>query len=108
MGEDDHPREGRPGLQPHGRCALDIQLSCARRLSLSDSRASYDAAGIIAESALALALDDASLPPHAHIGGVLTPATALGSVLISRLEAVGLVQFESQLVRGNEESRKDR
>ncbi|PIL33671.1 hypothetical protein GSI_04294 [Ganoderma sinense ZZ0214-1] len=64
--------------------------------------------GIIAECALALALDDASLPPHAHIGGVLTPATALGSVLISRLEAVGLVQFESQIVRGNEESRKDR
>ncbi|KAI1786338.1 Saccharopine dehydrogenase-domain-containing protein [Ganoderma leucocontextum] len=64
--------------------------------------------GIIAECALALALDDASLPPHAHLGGVLTPATALGGVLISRLEAAGLVQFDSRIVRGNEESRKDR
>ena len=75
---------------------------------ISDFRASCDAAGIISECALALALDDASLPPHAHIGGVLTPATALGSVLVSRLEAAGLVQFDSQIVRGNEESRKDR
>nr|VWO99198.1 Uncharacterized protein [Ganoderma boninense] len=63
---------------------------------------------LTSECALALALDDAALPPHAHIGGVLTPATALGSVLVSRLEAAGLVQFESQIVRGNEESRKDR
>lgn len=75
---------------------------------LSDKRTSRDIIAMISECALALALDDASLPPHAHIGGVLTPATALGSVLVSRLEATGLVQFESQIVRGNEESKKDR
>ena len=75
---------------------------------LSDKRTSRDIIAMISECALALALDDASLPPHAHIGGVLTPATALGSVLVSRLEATGLVQFESQIGRGNEESKKDR
>ncbi|TBU27867.1 Saccharopine dehydrogenase-domain-containing protein [Dichomitus squalens] len=65
-------------------------------------------AGMISECALALALDDASLPPHARLGGVLTPATALGSDIVSRLEASSLLHFESQIVRGQEESRKDR
>ena len=63
---------------------------------------------MISECALALLQDDASLPPHAHLGGVLTPATALGSVIVSRLEAANLLHFESQIVRGQEESRKDR
>lgn len=63
---------------------------------------------MMVESALALLLDDASLPPHARIGGVLTPATALGDVLIKRLEATGRMQFSSELVRSGDESRKDR
>ncbi|KAI0697402.1 Saccharopine dehydrogenase-domain-containing protein [Cerioporus squamosus] len=65
-------------------------------------------AWMISESALALALDDASLPVTARLGGVLTPATALGDALIRRLEGTGRIHFESEIVRDDEESRKDR
>ena len=41
----------------------------------------------LCESALALALDEAELPAG---GGVLTPATALGEVLVRRLRAAGV------------------
>ncbi|WP_205699035.1 trans-acting enoyl reductase family protein [Conexibacter sp. SYSU D00693] len=41
---------------------------------------------MLGESALALALDEASLPDAA---GVLTPATAMGDVLVDRLRAAG-------------------
>ena len=41
---------------------------------------------ILGESALSLALDRDRLPPAA---GVLTPATAIGSVLVDRLRAAG-------------------
>ena len=44
---------------------------------------------ILCESALALILDHQRLPPLGQRGGVLTPATALGDVLVQRLEAVG-------------------
>ena len=63
---------------------------------------------MITECALALLFDDASLPAAAHRGGVLTPATAFGSVIVSRLEASGHVHFESEIVREGSESKKDR
>ena len=63
---------------------------------------------MIAEAALALLLDDASLPPLAQVGGILTPATALGDVLIRRLEATDRMHFESDIVRLDEENREDR
>ncbi len=63
---------------------------------------------MISEAALGLVLDDASLPSSAHLGGVLTPSTGLGGVLINRLKATGRIQFESEIVRADEESRKDR
>ena len=44
---------------------------------------------ILCESALALILDHQRLPPLGQRGGVLTPATAFGDVLVERLEAVG-------------------
>ncbi|RPD70404.1 hypothetical protein L226DRAFT_227179 [Lentinus tigrinus ALCF2SS1-7] len=65
-------------------------------------------AWMISECALALALDDASLPVTARLGGVLTPATAFGDVIVRRLEATGHIHFESEIVRGGDESRKDR
>ncbi|RPD57921.1 hypothetical protein L226DRAFT_538874 [Lentinus tigrinus ALCF2SS1-7] len=66
-------------------------------------------ASMISEAALGLALDDASLPLSARLGGILTPSTALGSVLISRLEATGRIHFESEHIRAEDaESRKDR
>jgi len=44
----------------------------------------------VCESALALALDAAALPGGSSRGGVLTPATALGDVLVLRLRAAGM------------------
>jgi short subunit dehydrogenase-like uncharacterized protein len=41
---------------------------------------------MLGESALSLALDGAALPKRA---GVLTPATAMGHVLVERLRAAG-------------------
>lgn len=43
----------------------------------------------VAESALALALDAERLPGAPARGGVLTPSTALGDVLVARLKAAG-------------------
>jgi short subunit dehydrogenase-like uncharacterized protein len=43
---------------------------------------------MLGESALALAFDRDELPPSE--GGVLTPATAMGDVLVNRLRAAGL------------------
>ena len=48
---------------------------------------------MIAECALALALDFDRLPPLSKTGGPLTPATALGHVLVERLEATGSFSF---------------
>jgi len=45
----------------------------------------------LCESALALALDTARLPGGAGRGGILTPATGLGDVLVERLRAEGMV-----------------
>jgi short subunit dehydrogenase-like uncharacterized protein len=46
---------------------------------------------MVCESALALALDRARLPGGASYGGVLTPATGLGDVLVERLRRAGVV-----------------
>lgn len=45
----------------------------------------------VCESALALALDADALPGGAEQGGVLTPATGLGDVLVDRLRRAGTV-----------------
>ena len=45
---------------------------------------------ILCESALALAVDGPRLPGGAARGGVLTPATGLGQVLVERLRARGM------------------
>ena len=64
---------------------------------------------MIAESALTLLLSQSELPDWVHEGGVLTPASALGDVLVKRLEASGQISFESEVVLGREaESRKTR
>ncbi|OBZ69645.1 hypothetical protein A0H81_10198 [Grifola frondosa] len=64
---------------------------------------------MISECALALLLDKASLPTFAQGGGVLTPASAFGEVLVKRLEASGRMHFESAVVQdGQTEGRKAR
>ncbi len=45
---------------------------------------------MVCEAALALALDFDQLPGDARFGGVLTPASGLGDVLVKRLRAAGL------------------
>jgi short subunit dehydrogenase-like uncharacterized protein len=44
----------------------------------------------LCESALALAVDEARLPGAPARGGILTPATGLGQVLVERLRARGM------------------
>jgi short subunit dehydrogenase-like uncharacterized protein len=44
----------------------------------------------VCEAALALALDAAALPGGATFGGVLTPATAFGAILATRLRGAGM------------------
>ena len=52
------------------------------------------------EAALAL-LDTTTLSPLARHGGILTPATALGDVLVSSLSARGLWEIKSDVVIWN-------
>lgn len=102
VGEVRHARPGRPGIPSYSLYVCLITLGCLFLLTLTCL------AAMISEAALGLALDDASLPLSARLGGVLTPSTALGSVLVSRLEATGRIRFESEIVRADGESRKDR
>ncbi|KAF7350915.1 Sacchrp-dh-NADP domain-containing protein [Mycena sanguinolenta] len=52
----------------------------------------------LSEAALCLALAHDALPAIGRRGGVLTPATALGDVLVDRLAATRQVTFESKIV----------
>ncbi|GAA5850238.1 hypothetical protein JCM8547_001055 [Rhodosporidiobolus lusitaniae] len=60
---------------------------------------------MISSAALCLLKDHDRLPRLAQRGGHLTPATALGKVLVERLEKTGRFSFE---VEGGEEGRKER
>jgi short subunit dehydrogenase-like uncharacterized protein len=53
---------------------------------------------MISESALALVFDIKKLPALARRGGVLTPMSALGEVLIERLKETGRFEFTSEIV----------
>ncbi|KAF9234190.1 Saccharopine dehydrogenase-domain-containing protein [Melanogaster broomeanus] len=53
---------------------------------------------MIAECALSLVLDADSLPAFSKRGGVLTPMTAFGDVLIERLKACGRIGIESEVI----------
>ncbi|KAJ7750095.1 Saccharopine dehydrogenase-domain-containing protein [Mycena maculata] len=53
----------------------------------------------LAEAALSIVLaTPGALPALGRIGGVLTPATALGDVFVDRLAASGRVTFESKVI----------
>lgn len=57
---------------------------------------------LLAESALSLALPapkGTALPPLADVGGVLTPATAFGGVVIERLRLAGVADINGQIVQ---------
>ncbi|KAF4590494.1 hypothetical protein EYR38_009795 [Pleurotus pulmonarius] len=57
---------------------------------------------MVAESALSIVFSYASLPPLAQGGGVLTPVTAFGDVLIERLTGCGLFEFTSEVLQGGD------
>lgn len=68
----------------HGTTSSGVKLVCRIR---AQGDPGYKATAVmLGESALALALDGDALPPTA---GVLTPATAIGQVLVDRLRAAG-------------------
>lgn len=71
-------------IDTHAVTADGTQLVC--RISAPGDPGYKATAVMLGESALALALDGAALPDAA---GVLTPATALGNVLVERLRAAG-------------------
>ncbi len=50
---------------------------------------------MLAESALALTLDHDLLPPMGKEGGLLTPATAMGDVLVDRLRKSEKLHIET-------------
>ena len=54
---------------------------------------------MVAESALCL-LNPSKLSPLAQEGGVLTPMSALGDVLIKRLKATGKFEVDSEVLEG--------
>ena len=90
-----------------GRFRLQIRTTTttgARYLTKvgADYDPGYNGTAImLGESALSLALDTGRLPPRS---GVLTPATAMGIVLVERLRAHGFVFDTSLDTRGNEET----
>jgi hypothetical protein len=66
-------------------------------------------ADLLAESALSLVLpprEGTSLPPLAKRGGILTPATAMGSVLVERLQRTGKVQIHSEVLTPPEDKKR--
>ncbi|KAI6099936.1 hypothetical protein EDD16DRAFT_1657074 [Pisolithus croceorrhizus] len=63
---------------------------------------------MISEAALALVQDKDLLPPLGKRGGVLTPMTAFGDVLIQRLNACGRISIESGVVPVEDERMKAR
>lgn len=76
------------------RCQLIGQSATGQqvRATVSDSGDPGNRATtkMVCESALALALDSAALPGGPKRGGVITPAYALGDVLVQRLRASGM------------------
>jgi short subunit dehydrogenase-like uncharacterized protein len=52
---------------------------------------------MIAEAALCILLSHQQLPELGKRGGILTPMSGLGDVLIERLKATGKFEFESKM-----------
>jgi short subunit dehydrogenase-like uncharacterized protein len=53
---------------------------------------------MIAESALSIVFSFDKLPHLGRRGGILTPMSALGDVLIERLKGSGKFEFESEVM----------
>lgn len=62
---------------------------------------------MVSESALALVHDREHLPPMGKRGGVLTPVTAFGDVLVQRLNACGRIKIENEILSVNPKEKKN-
>lgn len=71
-------------IETHARTGSGARLVC--RIAAQGDPGYKATAVMLGESALALALDEDDLPDRA---GVLTPATAMGDVLVGRLRGAG-------------------
>ncbi|KAI0785720.1 NAD(P)-binding protein [Abortiporus biennis] len=72
------------------------------RTSIKSQQHIYAASAVFAvESALSILLQHDQLPSLGRQGGVLTPMSALGNVLIQRLKNTGLYTFESEVVESH-------
>lgn len=86
------PGEG-PGEEERARARFQVTLlgrsdDARVRVDVHGGDPGYgETSKMLAESALCLAWDAERLPPHA---GVLTPAVAMGEVLVERLRAAGI------------------
>jgi hypothetical protein len=91
----EHPRQDvlrgtwRPWLYAYCRCAFSLLRAIAR----GSQRTVF-----LVESGLALALDYNALPRLATYGGCLTPAAALGDVLLERVCRSGRITFTSEVI----------
>ncbi|MGO9829748.1 MAG: saccharopine dehydrogenase family protein [Myxococcaceae bacterium] len=92
-----------PGTGPSAQAITSGWFRCDLVASGEDGRKAYGlvqdvgdpgnavTVKCLCESALALAVDTSRLPGGVGRGGVLTPATGLGDVLVERLRAQGMV-----------------
>jgi short subunit dehydrogenase-like uncharacterized protein len=71
-------------IETHARTSTGAKLVC--RMTAQGDPGYKATAVLLGESVLCLALDGEQLPARA---GVLTPATAMGNVLVERLRAAG-------------------
>jgi hypothetical protein len=85
--------KGDPGyLGSAGSCFHYLFISCSSTILFHPAKV------MISESALALVCSHDKLPNLARKGGVLTPMSALGDVLIERLQSTGRFEFTSEIV----------
>ncbi|KAG9121546.1 hypothetical protein FRC07_002445 [Ceratobasidium sp. 392] len=90
-----------------------VNVSEARGVVIKGSVKGYGDPGyyltswMIFESALLL-LDSKNLTPMGREGGILTPSTAFGDKLARALEDTGKFETSSEVLVGNEESKKSR
>ncbi|KAH7906635.1 Saccharopine dehydrogenase-domain-containing protein [Hygrophoropsis aurantiaca] len=62
---------------------------------------------MVAESALCIILNGRDLPPIAKAGGVLTPMSAFGDVLVERLKACGRIEVHSEILLDADRNNSD-
>jgi hypothetical protein len=87
----------------------DVPITVVTRYTAKGDPGYSHTAKILAEAALSVILPPlpgTTRPPLARVGGVLTPSTAGGAVLVERLRKFGVAQIESEIVDPDAEPKK--